>query len=179
MYLIVGLGNPDKQYLNTYHNIGFLTVDKICEKLGAKFSKSMCKANVAETFIGNQKVFLAKPTTYMNLSGESVLAFKSKFKLKNTQIVVIVDDIDLNKGTFRYRQAGSPGTHNGMRSIVSTIGSDFKRVRIGIKPEEKPYDLASYVLSKIDDQSLAVLEEVIESSADFIIDQIKNERTEA
>ena len=173
MFIIVGLGNPEKKYFNTYHNIGFLTADKIASKLGAKFSKSYSKASVAEVNLDGEKVIIAKPKTYMNLSGASVLSFKNKFKLKNNQILVIVDDMDLPKGTFRYREAGSAGTHNGMRSIVQNVGTDFKRVRIGIKPEEKPVDLADYVLSDIDKTSREVIDKVIEASADYIIEHIK------
>ena len=109
----------------------------------------------------------------MNLSGASVQSFKNKFKLKNNQILVVVDDIDLPKGTFRYREAGSAGTHNGMRSIVQNIGTDFKRVRIGIKPEQKPLDLADYVLSNMDEQSREIIDEVIDLSADYILNHIK------
>ncbi len=173
MYLVVGLGNPEKKYFNTYHNIGFLTVDKLAEMLGAKFSKTYSMASVAETNYEGKKIILAKPNTYMNLSGNSVLSFKNKFKLKNSEIIVVVDDIDLPKGTFRYREAGSAGTHNGMRSIVQNIGTDFKRVRIGIKPDEKPYDLADYVLSNIDEESKVVIDEVIVASAEYILKLIK------
>ncbi len=173
MFLIVGLGNPDKKYFNTYHNIGFLTADKIANKLGVKFSKTYSKASVAEGNLDGEKIIIAKPKTYMNLSGASVQSFKNKFKLKNNQILVVVDDIDLPKGTFRYREAGSAGTHNGMRSIVQNIGTDFKRVRIGIKPEEKPFDLADYVLSNMDEQSREIIDEVIDLSADYILNHIK------
>ena len=173
MFLIVGLGNPDKKYFNTYHNIGFLTADKIANKLGVKFSKTYSKASVAEENLDGEKIIIAKPKTYMNLSGASVQSFKNKFKLKNNQILVVVDDIDLPKGTFRYREAGSAGTHNGMRSIVQNIGTDFKRVRIGIKPKEKPFDLADYVLSNMDDQSREIIDEVIDLSADYILNHIK------
>ena len=128
---------------------------------------------MAEVNLDGEKVIIAKPKTYMNLSGASVLSFKNKFKLKNNQILVLVDDIDLPKGTFRYREAGSAGTHNGMRSIVQNVGTDFKRVRIGIKPEEKPVDLADYVLSDIDKTSREVIDKVIEASADYIIEHIK------
>lgn len=173
MFLVVGLGNPEKKYFNTYHNIGFLTVDKLAEKLGVKFSKTYSKASVAEGVLNGEKVILAKPKTYMNLSGASVQSFKNKFKLKNNQILVVVDDIDLPKGTFRYREAGSAGTHNGMRSIVQNIGSDFKRVRIGIKPEIKPLDLADYVLSDMDKETMAILDSVIDAAANYILEHIE------
>ena len=174
MFLIVGLGNPEKKYDLTYHNVGFLTIDKLAEELDVKFSKTYCKASVAEAFINGQKVLLAKPKTYMNLSGASVQSFKNKFKLKNTEILVIVDDIDLPKGTYRYRESGSAGTHNGMRSIVQNVGPDFKRLRIGIKPEEKPFDLADYVLSKIDKDSFLLLDKVTDEVIDFIFEKVLN-----
>ena len=175
MFLIVGLGNPEKRYFKTYHNIGFLTVDKIASKLNAKFTKSYCNAEVAEIKILNEKILIAKPKTYMNLSGESVKAFKKKFNLKNSEILVIVDDVDLPFGTYRYRESGSAGTHNGMRSIVQNVGTDFKRVRIGIKPDVKPFNLADFVLSEVEEEQMSVLNEVIDDASDFIISLIGKE----
>lgn len=147
MIIIVGLGNPDKKYEQTYHNLGFLAVDRFAQKICANFSKTMCKACVAEANVNGQKVILAKPLTYMNLSGESVVLLKQKYK--DARILVIVDDIDLPRGEIRYRLHGSAGTHNGLRSIVSYIGQEFERIKIGIGRDES-MDLCDYVLSKID-----------------------------
>ena len=173
MFLIVGLGNPDKIYENTYHNIGFMVVDKLCQNGGFKFSKSACQASLCEFFLNDQKVLVAKPKTYMNLSGNSVMSFKNKFKLKNENILVVVDDIDLPLGTFRFKTSGSGGTHNGMRSIVRIIGSDFPRIRIGIGKPQNQQDLADYVLSKIDKNSKEIIEKVIDEVVEIILDKIE------
>ncbi len=151
MKIIVGLGNPEKKYENTYHNLGFITIDKVAEKLSVAFNKQKCKAAIAETKIGGEKVVLAKPLTYMNLSGESVFELVSFFKADLKDLIVIFDDYDLNMGQVRIREKGSAGTHNGMRSIIKCLNSEnFARIRVGFKPiVESPVPLIDYVLSKI------------------------------
>ena len=147
MVLIFGLGNPGKEYEKTNHNLGFMAADKLAEFFGVKFNKKGLKAIYGEGRFNNEKVVLVKPQTFMNNSGECVALFKKKFK--DAKIMVLVDDIDLKKGEIRFRERGSAGTHNGLRSIVSYIGEDFMRVKIGIgKPEG---DLIDFVLSKADD----------------------------
>ena len=130
MVVIVGLGNPDAKYKGTYHNVGFETVDILAEKMGIVIDKKKFKALVGEGNFNGEKILLVKPQTYMNLSGECVVLIKEKFK--DARIVVVVDDIDLPRGNIRYREHGSAGTHNGLRSIVSFIGEDFERVKIGV-----------------------------------------------
>jgi PTH1 family peptidyl-tRNA hydrolase len=157
MKLIVGLGNPDDKYQNTFHNLGFMAVDAMAETLGVNFNKTKCRALVAETKIASEKVILAKPQTYMNLSGESLRELVSFYKIDLKDVLVIYDDFDLNKGFIRIRENGSAGTHNGMRSIVENIGSDFPRIRIGFKPEgQLQIPLINLVLSGIkkEDQEL-------------------------
>ncbi len=151
MKLIVGLGNPDKEYLNTFHNLGFMSVDKTARMLGVEFSKEKCKALIAEIKIGKEKIIIAKPLTYMNLSGESVVALLSYYKIDLEDLLVIYDDYDLKKGVIRIRNEGSAGTHNGMRNIVERTGSQkFKRVRIGFMQDgEVKIPLINYVLSGI------------------------------
>ena len=151
MYLIVGLGNPGIEYRKTYHNIGFLTVENLLQELDVASVKKECDSICYHAIINNEKVIIAQPQTYMNLSGNAVLKLKSKYKIENSNIVVIADDIDLQLGVIRYRESGSAGTHNGLRNIVSQIGTDFKRIRIGIGRGEG--DLADYVLSKISNQN--------------------------
>lgn len=147
MYIIAGLGNPGKQYENTKHNVGFLTIDVLAEKLGIRVSKIKHKALTGEGFISGEKVILVKPQTYMNLSGESIREILSFYKADPERLVVIYDDIDLPMGSLRIRKKGSAGTHNGMKSIIYQIVSeDFPRVRIGIGGERKG-DLADYVIS--------------------------------
>ena len=166
MYIVIGLGNPGKEYENTYHNMGFLAIDQLAKKLDIKLSKSGQKSVYGEGRHNNQKVVLVKPQTYMNNSGESVLLWKKKFKEAN--ILVVVDDIDLPRGEVRFRQHGSAGTHNGLRSIVSLVGSEFERVKIGIGRE--PGDLANYVLSKIDP---AFLNDSLQKAVDICLERIK------
>ena len=126
MYLIVGLGNPEKQYETTFHNMGFLAVGEMADKLGVKFKKKECEASVAEAFLGGEKVILARPLTYMNASGRAVKQLLAKYKAAPENLLVIYDDFDLPKGKLRIRASGSAGTHNGMRSIIGEIGTHFR-----------------------------------------------------
>ncbi len=166
MNVVVGLGNPDEKYRNTYHNIGFDVVDALAEKLGISFDKNKFKALVGEGVFNGEKLLIVKPQTYMNLSGESVVMIKNKFK--DARILVVVDDIDLPKGNIRYREHGSAGTHNGLRSIVSYIGEDFERLKIGIG-RDITMDLADYVLSKYDK---SVFEPIISKAVNEICERL-------
>lgn len=147
MVVVVGLGNPDAKYKNTYHNIGFDVVDFFASKLEISINKKKWLALVGEGVYQGEKIVLVKPQTYMNLSGECVALIKQKYK--DARLIVIADDIDLPKGNIRYKQHGSAGTHNGLRSIVSHIGQDFERIKVGIG-RDISVDLADYVLSKYD-----------------------------
>lgn len=177
MKLIVGLGNPDDKYKNTYHNLGFMAVDAVAKALDIDFSKTKCKALLAEKKIGTEKVILAKPLTYMNLSGESVRELVNFYKIDLKDVLVIYDDYDLNKGAVRVRESGSAGTHNGMRSIVSEINrTDFARVRIGFKPGlDCKIPLIDYVLSAIGEQDAPTMKKSIEGAAAAAIDFAKGE----
>lgn len=166
MNIVVGLGNPDDKYKNTYHNIGFDVVDALAKKLGISFDKNKFKALVGEGTLNGEKLLIAKPQTYMNLSGESVVMLKNKFK--DARILVVVDDIDLPKGNIRYREHGSAGTHNGLRSIVSYIGEDFERIKVGIG-RDITMDLADYVLSKYDK---TVFEPIIDKAVNEICERL-------
>ncbi len=171
MYLIMGLGNPDKQYLKTYHNVGFMCADLIAEKLGTTFSKGECRAVTAYSGIGSDKIIIAKPITYMNLSGESARELINKYKIERECFVVIYDDIDLPVGNVRIRYTGSAGTHNGMKNIVRNVGStDVYRIRIGVgKPENAGMDLKDFVLSKISDEVMDSLAPALDRAADAAI----------
>lgn len=169
MVIIVGLGNIGPAYRYTYHNIGFMVVDRLSKKLSIDFSKEKYKAVIGEGKYKDEKIILAKPTTFMNNSGEAVLLLKKKFK--DARIIVAVDDIDLPKGKVRYRENGSSGTHNGLRSIVSYIGENFERVRIGIGRDEG-MDLADYVLSNIKEEDDKLFEEAIENATNLILEKI-------
>lgn len=163
MYLIVGLGNPGKQYEMTRHNIGFHVIDYIAEQKGVKVNKLKFKAVYGETNISGEKVFLVKPQTYMNLSGESVREFCSFYKIPPENVIVINDDISLPPGRIRIRAKGSAGGHNGLKSIIYQLQSDcFPRIKIGVgEPGNKDYDLADYVLGRFSKDEIPVFEDVI------------------
>ena len=168
MKLIVGLGNPDREYLNTFHNLGFMSADVCAEILGMEFSKQKCKAMLAEKSINGEKVIIAKPLTYMNLSGESVREILSFYKIPISDLIVVYDDYDLPKGEIRIRKNGSSGTHNGMRNIVKEIGTQaFSRIRIGFKPEsDNKIPLINYVLSGIKEEDKPLFKKAINSAGE-------------
>ncbi len=150
MFLIVGLGNPEKKYEKTFHNLGFISAGDCAERLGVKFKKKECEASIAEGYIGGEKVIVARPMTYMNASGRAVKQLIAKYKISPKELVVIYDDFDLPKGHVRIRPSGSAGTHNGMRSVIAEIGfTEFARIRIGIKDPEVEIPIIDYVLSEI------------------------------
>ncbi len=166
MKIIVGLGNPINQYKNTGHNIGFEVVDNLAKKLDIPLTKKGFKSIYGQAKVGNELVMLVKPQTYMNLSGEAVILLKKKFK--DAKLLVVVDDIDIDRGTVRYRERGSGGTHNGLRNIVSLIGEDFERLKIGIgKPEG---ELRSFVVEHKLDQEFQtkLVESAIEKISEWL-----------
>ena len=172
MYLIVGLGNPEKQYEKTFHNMGFIAAGDVAEALGVKFKKKECEASVAEAFVNGEKVIIARPLTYMNNSGRAVKQLMSKYKISEQNLLVIYDDYDLPKGKIRIRASGSAGTHNGMRSIIGETGlKNFPRIRIGIRDEEVNIPIINYVLSEVrkDDYELfgAACRKAGEAAAEF------------
>ncbi|MBQ2769116.1 MAG: aminoacyl-tRNA hydrolase [Clostridia bacterium] len=150
MYLIVGLGNPDKKYEKTFHNMGYIAVGDAAEALDAKFKKKECEASIAEGYAGGEKIILARPLTYMNNSGRAVKQLMAKYKIDEKHLLVIYDDYDLPKGKVRIRAGGSAGTHNGMRSIIGETGlKDFARIRIGIRDEGVDIPIINYVLAEV------------------------------
>lgn len=157
MKALIGLGNIGKEFDNTYHNVGFFVIDAFLEKnkIEQKFKK-LKNSEIVETTFKGEKLLIVKPTTYMNLSGKAVLEVMQKYKLKTTDLVVVFDDFDLPIGKVRFKQKGSAGTHNGMRDIVSCIGPNFMRVKIGIGVEnrEANFYLRDYVTSKISKSDL-------------------------
>lgn len=145
-YLVVGLGNPGNKYARTRHNVGFDVVELLSAKTSIRLSKRRGKALIGEGIWHGKRLILAQPQTYMNLSGESVVALVSWYKPGPDGLVLIYDDIDLPLGTVRVRATGSPGTHNGMRSVIGLLGrSDFPRVRVGIGKPPDGWDLADWV----------------------------------
>ena len=172
MKLIVGLGNPEKQYEKTFHNMGFIAAGDVAEILGAKFKKKECEASVAEAFVGGEKVIIARPLTYMNNSGRAVKQLMAKYKIPEENLLVIYDDYDIPKGKIRIRASGSAGTHNGMRSILGETGlKNFARIRVGIRDEEVNIPIINYVLSEVrkDDYELfaSACKKAGEAAAEF------------
>ena len=148
MYVIVGLGNPGDKYAHTRHNVGFDVLTLLADKWGASFDRLKCKARIAETRVGGERVALAMPQTYMNLSGESVVELMNWYKVEPENLLVVYDDIDLNPGHVRFRPKGSAGTHNGMRNIIYLLGrDDFPRVRVGTGHPPEGWDLVDWVLA--------------------------------
>ena len=168
MFVVVGLGNPGKDYAGTRHNVGFEVVDFLANEHNIQMNKVKHKAVIGEGFIGGKKIMLVKPQTYMNLSGRSVLEIQNFYKIDPQQLVVIYDDIDIEVGKMRIRSKGSAGTHNGMRSIIYEIQSDdFPRIRIGIgKPQFG--DLADYVLGRFSKEDREFVNGVIKNAGEAV-----------
>lgn len=169
MRLIVGLGNPGKEYEKTRHNAGFFTIDKLIEKLNIKLDKSKCKAIYGIYMYAGEKIIIAKPQTYMNLSGEAVTSLMKFYGIDIKDVIVIHDDLDLPVGKIRIRYQGSCGGQNGMRSIINLTGtSEINRIRIGIS-NNKLMDTADYVLGKFSKDEYPLFEESANKAADAII----------
>lgn len=175
MYVIVGLGNPGKQYEQTRHNVGFIAIDEIAKRFNIKMDKLKFKAVVGEGRIGSEKVLLVKPQTFMNLSGQSVVEIMNFYKVDKEKLIVIYDDIDINVGLIRIRQKGSSGTHNGMRNIIYLLGyDDFPRIRIGVSKPDRNRNLADFVLSKFEKEEVNDVIKAIETSADAVEEALKS-----
>ena len=169
MYIIAGLGNPGLRYANTRHNVGFIVLDMLADKLGIKVTKAKHKALIGEGTLAGEKIVLAKPQTYMNLSGESILELKNWYKVEDSRIIIIYDDIDLDIGVLRIRPSGSAGTHNGMRSIIEHLKSqDFPRVRLGIGRPPQDWDLKDYVLSTFRDDEIPKLKDACQRAVEGV-----------
>lgn len=166
MYIVVGLGNPGDQYRYTKHNTGFMAVDYFAAAHKINIGKSKHKAMIGEGVVGEEKVVLAKPQTYMNLSGESVMALLHWYKAEPSQLIVVYDDADLPVGKIRIRPFGSSGTHNGMKSIIYLINSDqFPRVRVGIGKQPDCMDLGDYVLGRFNEEEIPVMSEAVKKAS--------------
>lgn len=160
MYIIVGLGNPKKEYDNTRHNIGFDVIDALAEANRIGMAEKKHKAIIGKGIVGGQKVLLVKPQTYMNLSGESVRELVDYYKIDETEeLIVISDDISLGVGQLRIRKKGSAGGHNGLKNIILHLGHDsFQRVKMGVGEKPKNYDLADYVLGHFSKEERSIMD---------------------
>ena len=178
MILIVGLGNPGKQYEQTRHNIGFDVIDYMANKYNIDVNREKFKGICGEGFIENKKVILLKPLTYMNLSGESIRELANFYKLEDDEIIVVYDDISLDIGRLRIREKGSAGGHNGIKSIIQNLGGDkFPRVKVGVgQPKD---NLVNHVLGKFSKEDREHIEKVIPVVSDAIVEIVKNDAKES
>ena len=170
MYIIVGLGNPGRQYQNTRHNIGFDVIDVIAEKNHITVEERKHKALIGKGFVGGERAVLVKPQTYMNLSGESVRQVIDFYKTdEKSELIVISDDVSLDVGQIRIRKKGSAGGHNGLKNIILHLGHDeFQRVKMGVGEKPQGYDLADYVLGHFSVEERKIMEESAGRAAEAV-----------
>lgn len=169
MYIIAGLGNPERRYENTRHNVGFEVIDILADRIGVCVDEKKHKALCARGVLEGQKVILLKPQTYMNLSGESVGAAADFYKVESGNIIVVYDDISLAPGQLRIRGKGSAGGHNGMKNIIAHLGTqEFPRLKVGIGEKPKDMDLADYVLSHFSKGEREVMDGAFKEAADAV-----------
>lgn len=180
-YVIAGLGNPGMEYDGTRHNAGFFTIDTLAEQLGVQINRLRFKGKTAEATIEGKRCLLLKPTTYMNLSGESVVQALEFYKIDASKLIVIYDDISLDPGKLRIRRKGSHGGHNGMRSIIDLTGrDDFSRIKMGVGKKPHPdYDLAKWVLGKFGKEDSAKLREAADNACECVNLMVQGKTDEA
>lgn len=181
MYIIVGLGNPSKEYDNTRHNIGFAAIDALADKYNIAVNEVKHKAMLGKGVIEGTKVILVKPLTYMNLSGEAVSAVIDYYKVdEKSELIVIYDDISLDVGQLRIRKKGSAGGHNGIKNIIQHLGHDvFARIKIGVGEKPKGYDLADYVLGHFSKEELETMKESLQAVDGAVNLMLRDEIDEA
>jgi PTH1 family peptidyl-tRNA hydrolase len=168
-WLIVGLGNPGPQYEKTRHNMGFMLIDVLADRIGARVTREECRSLIGRGIIENQTVELAKPQTFMNLSGEAVKCLLQKDERSIDKLVVISDDLAIPFGTMRIRPQGSHGGQNGLRSIIDRLGTqEFTRLRIGIQPEHPVSDASGFVLQNFSKGEFEKVEKILETTADAV-----------
>lgn len=175
MYLIVGLGNPESEYSKTRHNMGFNAINKIADKLKIEMNKTKFNSIYGMGNIEKEKIILVKPQTYMNLSGVAIREFVNFYKIEKEKIIVIYDDMDIDKGIAKIRKKGGAGNHNGMKSVVSELGTtDFARIRIGIGTPLYKNDIINYVLGHIPEDEYEILQKGIEKASQAVEEIIKS-----
>lgn len=180
-YLIVGLGNPGQQYEGTRHNAGFMALDALAEKTGVKLDRLKFKGLCAQAAVGGKKVLLLKPSTFMNLSGQSVTEAMRFYKLPPEHVIVIYDDISFAPGKLRIRLKGSDGGQNGMKNIIYLSGSDaFPRIKLGTgdRPDRR-YDLADWVLSRFSESDRKLFDEAVENACSALELMVQGKNEEA
>ncbi len=175
MYLIAGLGNPESDYSRTRHNMGFDVINKIAEKFDIQVNKTKFKALYGTGTINGEKVILVKPQTFMNLSGEAIKEFVDFYKFENKDIIIIYDDIDTVPGKIRIRKSGGPGTHNGMKSVVSSLNTEnFTRIRVGIGCPVFKENLINYVIGHVPNEQYEILQKGVETASEAVEEILKN-----
>ena len=180
IYLIAGLGNPEKKYEHTRHNAGFNAIDRLAEKLGTSITEKKFKGLSASVVRNGKKLLLLKPLTYMNLSGEAVAEAANYYGIAPDHIIVLFDDINFPCGRMRIRGKGSAGGHNGIKSIIAcTKSEDFPRVRIGVGDKKPQIDLAAHVLGRFEGEDRQTMERAFDAAADAALCIIDKGVTEA
>ena len=175
MKLIVGLGNPESDYSKTRHNMGFNVVNSLAKAYDIDISRKKFEAEFGSGMIENEKVILVKPQTFMNLSGRSVIEFVRFYKLSLLDLIVIYDDMDIDISKIRIRKSGSPGSHNGMKSIVNILSDDrFTRVRVGIGKPLEDENIINYVIGAIPEEQINELNKGVEKAKNAVIEILKN-----
>ena len=180
-WIVVGLGNPGPAYTNTRHNVGFVAIDALASKLGVKVDRVKYSAYTATAVIGGKTVLLMKPTTFMNLSGQAVRQAARYYAIEPEKVLVIFDDVSLAPGRIRVRADGSAGGHNGIKSLISELGSQaFPRVKIGVGERPHPdYDLADWVLGKFSSEDRKKIDTAVENACGAVEALIEKGVTEA
>lgn len=176
MFLIVGLGNPENEYANTRHNMGFDTINKLAEKYKIEVNKNKFKGLYGTGIMENEKVILLKPQTYMNLSGESIIKAIHFYKIDLQNVIVIYDDMDVEPGKIKIRKKGGAGSHNGMKSVIQNLNTEeFTRIRVGIGMPIHKNDMIDYVIGKISSQEEKnKLNQGTDKAKEAVIEMIKN-----
>ena len=176
MYVIVGLGNPEKKYFHTRHNVGFDTIDELSDRYNIGLTETKFKAVYGKGRIGGEKVILVKPLTYMNLSGEAVSPICNYFKIDSKEkLIVISDDVELDTGRLRIRPKGSSGGHNGLKNIIALLGHDeFTRIRIGVGKKPREWDMVDWVLGHFEGEDAVAIKDGIDRAAEAVLEIIEN-----
>ncbi len=176
MFVIVGLGNPEKKYFGTRHNVGFDTIDALSDKYNIGLTETKFKAAYGKGRIGNERVILVKPLTYMNLSGEAVAPICNYFKVDSKEeLIVISDDVELDVGMLRVRPKGSAGGHNGLKNIISLLGHDeFSRVRVGVGKKPRDWDMVDWVLGHFEGDDKTAIKESIDRATEAVVEIMEN-----
>ena len=174
-FLLIGLGNPGREYANSRHNFGFMAIDRLAVRLNARGMKVMSKAIVMDSKYEDHKLILAKPQTYMNLSGQSVQGLAHFYKIPNENLMILSDDLDLPFGTIRIRASGGPGGQRGLSSILEKLGTkDVPRMRLGIGRPPGRMDPADYVLQNFSRDDMQAISEILDRAADAALEFVTN-----